>query len=59
MRAVTAIVCAGAVGIAAVAGGGAPEANAAPAGAGHVPPGQRGALLTNRPLTNSAAVIGW
>lgn len=55
-RAVTAIVCAGAVGIAAIAGDGAPEANAAPAGAGHVPPGQRGALLTNRPLTNSAAL---
>jgi pimeloyl-ACP methyl ester carboxylesterase len=57
-RAVVAIACAGAVGVAGAACGGTPEVTAAPvkAEAGKVPPGQRGKLLSSRPLTNAAAL---
>ncbi|WP_433227338.1 alpha/beta hydrolase family protein [Actinomadura formosensis] len=59
-RTVTAIACAGAIGLAAVAVGAGPvnadAVNAGPVNAGAVPAGQRGTLLGQRPLTNAAAL---
>ncbi|MFG2086824.1 MULTISPECIES: alpha/beta hydrolase family protein [unclassified Spirillospora] len=57
-RVVTAVAAAGTVAIGTAACGGTPEVTAVPANAeaGHVPPGQRGNLISQRPLTNAAAL---